>query len=59
MEIIATWAGGKENTLGIRKIVQSALALWTASTIENQELFDAFIAWESKNASEENTIRNS
>ena len=45
--------------LGIRKIVESALALWTASTIENQELFDAFMVWQSKNTSEESTIRNS
>ena len=52
-------AGGKENMLGIRKIVESALALWTASTIENQELFDAFMVWQSKNTSEESTIRNS
>lgn len=51
-------AGGKENSKGLRNIVESALALWAASVIENQTLFDDFMAWESKNTSEENTLKN-
>ena len=39
-------------------MLKSALALWAASTIENQSLFDDFMAWESKNTSEENVVRN-
>ena len=52
LEILARFLSLKTNRREDRVIICSALELWTASVIENQDMIDEFYTWERKHAPE-------
>ena len=59
LEILAIFLEKKENKEADSAIICSALALWSASLIENQQLIDEFYKWNRPAKSEDDLIKTS
>ena len=58
LEILAKFSGQEKMEMADRHIIYSALALWSASLIENQQLIDEFYTWSRPNAKEDDIIKS-
>lgn len=56
LEILCIFLQKKEKNSADNNIISSALSLWSASLIENQQLIDEFYTWKRQSTEESNLI---